>query len=45
MLIVPSCHLLIGGSLLQSFTLFMLSLTQPGQYYQVRYPVTKVSSH
>ncbi|KAF8557262.1 MFS general substrate transporter [Imleria badia] len=28
-------HLLIGGSLLQSFTLFMLSLTQPGQYYQI----------
>ncbi|KAG8217834.1 major facilitator superfamily domain-containing protein [Butyriboletus roseoflavus] len=28
-------HLLIGGSLLQSFTLFMLSLTQPGRYYQI----------
>ncbi|KAN0076916.1 Major facilitator superfamily domain containing protein [Tylopilus felleus] len=28
-------HLLIGGSLLQSFSLFMLSLTQPGQYYQI----------
>ncbi|KAG9318805.1 major facilitator superfamily domain-containing protein [Chiua virens] len=28
-------HLLIGGSLLQSFNLFMLSLTQPGQYYQI----------
>ncbi|KAI9570489.1 MFS general substrate transporter [Boletus coccyginus] len=28
-------HLLIGGSLLQSFALFMLSLTQPGQYYEI----------
>jgi len=33
-----SYHLLIGGSLLQSFALFMLSLTQPGQYYEVRHP-------
>jgi hypothetical protein len=40
MLIVSSYHLLIGGSLLQSFTLFMLSLTKPGQYYQVRHPAT-----
>lgn len=38
MLILPSYHLLIGGSILQSFSLFMLSLAQPGQYYQVRYP-------
>ncbi|KAI9570490.1 hypothetical protein HD554DRAFT_2037355 [Boletus coccyginus] len=29
-----SYHLLIGGSLLQSFILFVLSLTQPGQYYE-----------
>lgn len=28
-------HLLIGGSLLQAFSLFMLSLAKPGQYYQV----------
>ncbi|KAG6376456.1 MFS general substrate transporter [Boletus reticuloceps] len=28
-------HLMIGGSLLQSFALFMLSLAQPGQYYQI----------
>lgn len=34
-LMLPSYYLLIGGSLLQSFALFMLSLTQPGQYYQV----------
>ncbi|KAH7889302.1 major facilitator superfamily domain-containing protein [Phlebopus sp. FC_14] len=27
-------HLLIGGALLQSFSLFMLSLAQPGHYYQ-----------
>ncbi|KAF8136727.1 major facilitator superfamily domain-containing protein [Boletus edulis] len=26
---------MIGGSLLQSFALFMLSLAQPGQYYQI----------
>ena len=38
MLILPSYHLLIGGSLLQSFCLFMLSLARPGQYYQVRLP-------
>ena len=42
MLIVPSYHLLIGGSLLQSFSLFMLSLTQPGQYYQVRHFATNI---
>ncbi|KAI6003031.1 MFS general substrate transporter [Pisolithus albus] len=28
-------HLLIGGSVLQAFSLFMLSLAKPGQYYQV----------
>jgi len=33
-----SYHLLFGGSLLQSFALFMLSLTKPGQYYEVRHP-------
>lgn len=38
-----SYHLLIGGSLLQSFTLFMLSLAKPGQYYQVRHPAIKIS--
>jgi hypothetical protein len=42
MLIVSSYHLLIGGSLLQSLTLFMLSLTKPGQYYQVRHPATNI---
>ena len=42
MLFVPSYHLLIGGSLLQSFTLFMLSLTKPGQYYQVRHSATNI---
>lgn len=42
MLIFPSYHLLIGGSLFQSFTLFMLSLTQSGQYYQVRHSATKI---
>ncbi|KAH7910238.1 MFS general substrate transporter [Hygrophoropsis aurantiaca] len=28
-------HLVIGGSLIQSFSLFMLSLAKPGQFYQV----------
>ena len=42
MLIVPSYHLLIGGALLQSFSLFMLSLTQPDQYYQVRHFATNI---
>jgi len=28
-------HLMIGGSSLESFSLFMLSLCQPGQYYQI----------
>lgn len=28
-------HLLVGGSLLQAFSLFILSLAKPGQYYQV----------
>ncbi|KAF8557263.1 MFS general substrate transporter [Imleria badia] len=28
-------HILVGGSLLQSFALFMLSLAQPGEYYQI----------
>jgi len=31
----PSYHLVIGGSVLQSFSLFMLSLAKPGQYYQI----------
>lgn len=39
-LIVSSYRLLIGGSLLQSFALFMLSLTQAGQYYQARHFVS-----
>ncbi|KAH0827063.1 MFS general substrate transporter [Lanmaoa asiatica] len=37
-------YLLIGGSLLQSFTLFMLSLSQPGQYYEVCHPANKIQS-
>ena len=41
--IVLRYHLLIGGSLLQSFSLFMLSLTKPGQYYQVRHPAANIS--
>ncbi|KAG1774219.1 major facilitator superfamily domain-containing protein, partial [Suillus placidus] len=28
-------HLIIAGSLLQSFSLFMLSLSKPNQYYQI----------
>ncbi|KAH7929027.1 MFS general substrate transporter [Leucogyrophana mollusca] len=28
-------HLMIGGSFLQSLSVFMLSLTKPGQYYQI----------
>ncbi|KIJ63084.1 hypothetical protein HYDPIDRAFT_134829 [Hydnomerulius pinastri MD-312] len=28
-------HLMIGGSLLQAFSLFMLSLAKPGQFYQI----------
>ncbi|KAF8064987.1 major facilitator superfamily domain-containing protein [Lyophyllum atratum] len=28
-------HLMIGGSLLFVFCIFMISLTQPGQYYQI----------
>ncbi|KAJ7578045.1 major facilitator superfamily domain-containing protein [Mycena floridula] len=28
-------HLMIGGSFLSSFSLFMLSISKPGQYYQV----------
>ncbi|KAH7908549.1 MFS general substrate transporter [Hygrophoropsis aurantiaca] len=28
-------HLMVGGSLLQSLSVFMLSLTKPGQYYQI----------
>lgn len=32
---VGSYHLLYGGSLLLAFSLFMHSLTKPGQYYQV----------
>lgn len=30
-----SYHLLYGGSLLLAFSLFMLSLAKPNQYYQV----------
>lgn len=30
-----SYHLLVGGSLISSFSLFMLSLTKPGNFYQV----------
>jgi hypothetical protein len=32
-----SYHLMIGGSFLLVFCIFMLSLSQPGQYYQVRF--------
>lgn len=30
-----SYHLLYGASLLQAFSLFMLSLARPGNFYQV----------
>jgi MCP family monocarboxylic acid transporter-like MFS transporter 10 len=30
-----SHHLMIGGSLVYCFSLFMVSLAEPGQYYQV----------
>lgn len=33
-----SYHLLYGASLLQVFSLFMLSLARPDNYYQVRIP-------
>ncbi|KAF9235616.1 hypothetical protein BU15DRAFT_64711 [Melanogaster broomeanus] len=31
----PCYHLVIGGSLLQVFSLFMLSFAKPGQFYQI----------
>lgn len=34
-LTTSSYHLMIGGAVLFIFSLFMLSLAQPGQYYQV----------
>ncbi|KAG1788771.1 major facilitator superfamily domain-containing protein [Suillus plorans] len=33
--LLPSYHLVVTGSLLQGFSLFMLSLAKPNQYYQV----------
>lgn len=34
--VVNSRHLMIGGTTLFAFSLFMLSLTKPHHYYQVR---------